>query len=123
MRSKRRQTITHQIHGQRRLLVPSIMLRRMYLEQVHLTQIKSEKDAISSNIGRLPPGVREEYLRSQKLRIHGTSAAQNAVDAHIRKMHKNVYDRAVRQSKEHAEYMQTRNKALTERISKRAVGL
>ena len=36
------QKITHRIHGQRRLLVPSIMLRRGYLETAHLRQIESE---------------------------------------------------------------------------------
>ena len=36
------QKITYRIHGQRKLLVPSIMLRRGYIETAHLGQINSE---------------------------------------------------------------------------------
>ena len=123
MRSRSRQTITYRLHAQRAMLLPSIMLRRTYLEKVHLAQIRSEKDAILGHVERLQPGVREEYLRSQRLRIHDTSAAQRAADLHLRRIHKNMYDRIVLQSKEHAEYMQTRNAALTNKISKKAVGI
>ena len=42
------QKITYRIHGQRKLLVPSIMLRRGYLETAHLGQIESELHAIRS---------------------------------------------------------------------------
>ena len=42
------QKITYRIHGQRTLLVPSIMLRRGYLETAHLGQIKSEMHALQS---------------------------------------------------------------------------
>ena len=42
------QKITHRIHGQRKLLVPSITLRRDYLETAHLGQIESELQAIRS---------------------------------------------------------------------------
>ena len=42
------QKITHQIHGHRKLLVPSILLRRDYLRTAHLGQIESELQAIQS---------------------------------------------------------------------------
>ena len=41
------QKITHRIHGQRTLLVPSILMRRGYLETAHLSQIKSETAYLS----------------------------------------------------------------------------
>ena len=42
------QIITYKIHGQRKLLVPSIMLRRSYLATAHLDQIESEMQALQS---------------------------------------------------------------------------
>jgi len=42
------QIITYKIHGQRKLLVPSIMLRRKYLATAHLGQIESEMEALQS---------------------------------------------------------------------------
>ena len=138
MRSKRRPTITYRLHAQRAMLVPSIMLRRGYLEKVHLAQIQSEKDAILSHIGRLQPGVREEYLR-RKQRLHVTKdhlAAFNAqrqrgnatddellgrVHLRIKEIQKDVHDSNLLQ--QHAEFLQNRDAALTERIPKKAVGL
>ena len=120
------------------MLVPSIMLRRGYLEKVHLAQIRSEKDAILSHIGRLQPGVRKEYLRSkQKFRIHkdwldarnaqGSSVSDAQLrrerDLRLKKIPYDEYSRTRLQSGKHAEYLQTRDAALTERIPKKAVGL
>ena len=47
------QKITHRIHGQRTLLVPSILLRRDYLRTAHLGQIKSEMHAIQGRHSQL----------------------------------------------------------------------
>ena len=138
MRSRSRQTITYRLHAQRAMLMPSIMLRRGYLEKVHLAQIQSEKEASLSHIGRLQPGVREEYLRhKQKLRIRDYYFAtlntlgigeseeplQREVDLRLKKIQKDVYDRTRLQSGAHAEYLQTRDAALTDRIPQKAVGL
>ena len=138
MRSKRRPTITYRLHAQRAMLMPSIMLRRGYLEKVHLAQIRSEKDAILSHIGRLQPGVRDEYLRhKQRWRLHNDLMAariaqgsigsddqlQREADFRLRLIQKDVHDRDRLQSGKHAEYLQTRNDTLTERIPKKAVGL
>ena len=138
MRSKRRQTITHQIHGQRRLLVPSIMLRRGYLEKIHLAQIRSEKDAILSHIGRLQPGVRDEYLRHKQRRsvyadlkvarsALGTGESsdhlQQETKLRLDKIQKDVYNIDRLRSGLHADILQTRDAVLTDRIPKKAVGL
>ena len=61
------QIITYKIHGQRKLLVPSIMLRRGYLATAHLGQIESEMQALQSRglqIDVKDPGYRE-YLANQ----------------------------------------------------------
>ena len=121
------------------MLVPSIMLRRGYLEKIHLAQIQSEKDAILSHIGRLQPGVRDEYLRhKQRWRLHNDLMAtriaegssgrdddqfQRELDFHIRLVQKDVHDRDRLQSGKHAEYLHARDAALTDRIPKKAVGL
>ena len=120
------------------MLVPSIMLRRGYLEKVHLAQIRSEKDDILSHIGRLQPGVRDEYLRhKQNLHvIKDRLAALNArssgstddqlqweLDFHRRLIQENVRNSDRIQSGKHAEYLQTRDAVLTDRIPKKAVGL
>ena len=114
------------------------MLRRGYLEKVHLAQIQSEKDAILSHIGRLQPGVRDEYLRrKERARVaKDFMAAQDAqrkrgdatedelstqLKLQIRLMHKDVHDSD--QLHEHVEFLQTRDAALTDRIPKKAVGL
>ena len=47
------QKITYRIHGQRTLLVPSIMLRRGYLETAHLGQIESETHALQGRLLQL----------------------------------------------------------------------
>ena len=138
MRSKRRPTITYRLHAQRAMLMPSIMLRRGYLEKVHLAQIRSEKDAILSHIGRLQPGVRDEYLR-HKQRLHvskGFLAEFNTkrqrgdatdddllaqMNLRIKEIQKDVHDSDLLQ--QHAEFLQNRDAALTERIPKKAVGL
>ena len=136
MRSKRRQTITYRLHAQRAMLVPSIMLRRGYLEKVHLAQIQSEKDAILSHIGRLQPGVREAYLRDvQKMRIYKEwedAVEESTVEdvkltqkmvSRLRKIPYDTYDPDRLESGEHAEFLHARNAALTDRILKKAVGL
>ena len=137
MRSRRRPTITYRLHAQRAMLVPSIMLRRGYLEKVHLAQIQSEKDAILSHIGRLQPGIRDEYLRhKERLRIHddylaernarsigSTDRATAEVNLRLKTIQKNIYDRIRLHPGKHAEYLQTRDAALTDRIPKKAVGL
>ena len=138
MRSKRRPTITYRLHAQRALMVPSIMLRRGYLEKVHLAQIQSEKDAILSHIGRLQPGVRDEYLRhKQRSRLKFNawfafhkSKGTNVTDEdmlqakfQIGRFEKNAHDLDRLQSGKHVEYLQTRDDTLTERIPKKAVGL
>ena len=56
------QKITHRIHGQRKLLVPSIMLRRGYLETAHLGQIKSEMQALQGRFFQITP-IREAVER------------------------------------------------------------
>ena len=56
------QKITHQIHGQRKLLVPSIMLRRDYLRMAHLGQIKSEMQALQGRHSQITP-IREALER------------------------------------------------------------
>ena len=113
------------------------MLRRGYLEKVHLAQIQSEKDAILSHIGRLQPGVREEYLRhKEKLRNHddyvaarnarstgSTNRATSQVNLRLETIKKNIYDRIRLHPGKRAEYLQTRDAALTDRISNKAVGL
>ena len=138
MRSRRRPTITYRLHAQRAMLVPSIMLRRGYLEKVHLAQIQSEKDAILSHIGRLQPGVRDEYLRhQQRARIHndltaahiakGSSGSNDRLrremTLRLRGIQKDVYDPDRIQSGKHAEYLHARDAALTDRIQRKAVGL
>ena len=138
MRSKRRPTITYRLHAQRAMLVPSIMLRRGYLEKVHLAQIQSEKDAILSHIGRLQPGVREEYLRhKEKLRMFndwiasryakGSSVSDDKLTqkmvSRLEKIPYDDYDPDRLESGEHAEFLHARDAALTDRIPKKAVGL
>ena len=137
MRSKRRPTITYRLHAQRAMLMPSIMLRRGYLEKVHLAQIQSEKDAILSHIGQLQPGVREEYLRhKQRSRMfndwialrnsQGSSVTdEDMLEAkfQIGRIQKDAHDRDRLQPGKHADYLQTRDDALTERIPKKTVGL
>ena len=140
MRSKRRQTIAYRLHAQRALMVPSIMLRRGYLEKVHLAQIHSEKDAILSHIGRMQPGVRDEYLRQkQRWRIHDNLVQTNAThgdgsaddvrmvqdtaDYHRRLVQYEVDNTDRLQSGRHADFLYARNAALTNRIPKKAVGL
>ena len=140
MRSKSRQTITYRLHAQRAMLVPSIMLRRGYLEKVHLAQIKSEKEAILSHIGRLQPGVREEYLRhkqslhiakdhlatvSAQRRRSGTTdeALWTRVNLRLNMIQKDAHDNERIQSGKRAEYLQTRDAALNDRITQKAVGL
>ena len=54
--------ITHQIHGQRKLLVPSITLRRDYLKTAHLGQIESEMQALQSRFVQIHP-IREAVER------------------------------------------------------------
>ena len=139
MRSKRRPTITYRLHAQRAMLVPSIMLRRGYLEKVHLAQIQSEKDAILSHIGRLQPGVRDEYLRQkQRWRIHRNlmdtinakgGGWKDDVPFHEEMDFRNkliqydvdAHDRL--QLGKHADDLQNRYAALTDRIPKKAIGL
>jgi len=138
MRAKSRQTITYRLHAQRAMLIPSIMLRRGYLEKVHLAQIKSEKDAILSHIGRLHPGVREEYLRhKQRLRIandhldtveaqyrrRGTTADESLRTWVKLRLNMIVSDSDRIKAGKRAEYLQTRDAALTDRIPKKAIGL
>ena len=123
------------------MLIPSIMLRRGYLEKVHLAQIKSEKDAILSHIGRLHPGVREEYLRhKQRLRIandhldtveaqyrrRGTTADESLrtwVKLRLNMIQQDVPDNDRIQAGKRAEYLQNRDAALNARITQTAVGL
>jgi len=62
--------ITYRLHDQRAKLAPSLMLRKNYLESVHLGQIKSEKDSIVGHIDRLSPGLRKEYLRHRLERLN-----------------------------------------------------
>ena len=136
MRSRHRQTITYRLHAQRAMLVPSIMLRRGYLEKVHLAQIQSEKDDILSHIGRMQPGVREVYLRDvQKMRIYkewedaveGNTVRDDRLNrkmvSRLRKIPYDDYDADRLESGEHAEFLHARDAALTERIPKKAVGL
>ena len=91
------QKITHRIHGQRRLLVPSIMMRRGYLETVHLGQIESELQAITSRgfqidrIGKaMHNWVRElparRYMSRTDLRNHEREIQDDvdALSAHMR---------------------------------------
>ena len=118
------------------MLVPSIMLRRGYLEKVHLAQIQSEKDAILSHIGRLQPGVRDEYLRSkQRVRIfndyldarHAQGIGESddelltRVNLRIKEIQKDECDND--RLYKRVECLQTRNATLTDRIPKKAVGL
>ena len=49
------QKITHRIHGQQKLLVPSILLRRDYLRTAHLGQIKSEMHALQGRFYQIYP--------------------------------------------------------------------
>ena len=137
MRSRRRPTITYRLHAQRALMVPSIMLRRGYLEKVHLAQIQSEKDAILSHIGHLQPRVREEYLRhKQRLLNHddyvaartarstgSTDRATSQVNLRLEKIKRNIYNHIRLNPIDRAEYLKTRDDALTNRISNKAVGL
>ena len=117
-------------------MVPSIALRQGYLEKVHLAQIQSEKDDILSHIGRLQPRVRDEYLRHKKrARIFNdymtarnsrsgvTTEERREAYLRLRRIPDDVYDLDRLQSGEHAEYLQTRDAALTDRIPKKAVGL
>ena len=135
MRSRSRQTITYRLHAQRALLMPSIMLRRTYLEKVHLAQIQSEKDAILSHIGRLQPRVRDEYLRSKKRvriindylatrhaqGIGGNGELLTRVDLRIKEIHEDDYDND--RLHKRVEYLQNRDAALNDRIPQKAVGL
>ena len=136
MRSRRRQTITYRLHAQRAMLVPSIMLRRGYLEKVHLAQIRSEKDAILSHIGRLHPGVRAEYLRHKpSVRIFNDYATERRaqgigeiddelltrVNLRIKEIHRDEYDND--RLYKRVEYLQNRTAALNARIPQKAVGL
>ena len=57
--------ITHRIHGQRKLLVPSIMLRRDYLRTAHLGQIKSEMQALRGRHSQITP-TREAVERRMR---------------------------------------------------------
>ena len=59
------QKITHRIHGQRKLLVPSIMLRRDYLRTAHLGQIKSEMQALQGRFFQINP-IREAVERRMR---------------------------------------------------------
>ena len=61
------QIITYKIHGQRKLLVPSIMLRRGYLATAHLGQIESEMQAIRGRYHQLHPYLEAEYRQLQSL--------------------------------------------------------
>ena len=137
MRSKRRPTITYRLlHAQRARMVPSIALRRGYLEKVHLAQIQSEKDAILSHIGRLQPGVRKEYLRqNQSVRIFNDYATERStqgineiddelltqVNLRIKEIHRDEYDND--RLYKRVEYLQNRTAALNARIPQKAVGL
>ena len=138
MRSKRRPTITYRLHAQRAMLMPSIMLRRGYLEKVHLAQIRSEKDDILSHIGRLQPGVLDEFLQDKRrARVaKDFMAAQDAqrkrgdatedelstqMKLHLRGIQKDIYNSD--RLHQHVEYLQTRDAALTDRIPTKAVGL
>ena len=139
MRSKRRPRFTYRLlHAQRARMVPSIALRQGYLEKVHLAQIKSEKDDILSHIGRLQPGVRAEYLRRiQRKSAHAdVKAARNALipgessshafqEAKLRleQIPKDVYNIDRIRAGRHADFLHTRDDALTDRIPKKAVGL
>ena len=138
MRSKRRQTITYRLHAQRARMIPSIALRRGYLEKVHLAQIQSEKDAILSHIGRLQPGVRDEYLRHKQrrsvyadLKVARSALGTGESSDHLKqetklrldKIQKDVYNIDRLQTGRHAEYLQTRDAVLTDRIPQKAVGL
>ena len=57
------QKITHRIHGQRALLVPSIMLRRGYLETAHLSQINSEMHALQGRAFQIHHRSEAAYRR------------------------------------------------------------
>ena len=61
------QKITHRIHGQRTLLVPSILLRRGYLETAHLSQIKSEMHALQGRFYQIHPRSETTYRRMRAL--------------------------------------------------------
>ena len=64
------QRITYRLHDQRARLAPSTLLRKNYLEATYQAQIRSEKDAITSHIDRLQPGVRQAYLRHRLERLN-----------------------------------------------------
>ena len=70
-RSRSRQTITYRLHGHRKLLVPSIMLRRDYLRMAHLRQIKSEMHAIQSRHSQLYHRSEAVYHRVKALPNYG----------------------------------------------------
>ena len=57
------QKITHRIHGQRKLLVPSILMHRGYLETAHLGQIKSETHALQGRLLQLHHHSEAVYRR------------------------------------------------------------
>ena len=61
------QKITHRIRGQRTLLVPSILMRRGYLETAHLSQIKSEMRTLQGRFYQIYPRREAVYRRMRAL--------------------------------------------------------
>ena len=59
--------ITYRIHGQRKLLVPSIMLRRGYLATAHLGQVESELQAIQGQFSQMIYSYKDEIRHRMQL--------------------------------------------------------
>ena len=57
--------ITYKLHKRRQKMEPSIELRRKYLAATFARQVQSEKDMITSAIGRMQHGVQRALLASR----------------------------------------------------------
>ena len=58
--------LTYRLHQQRlERMAPSIELRGRFLTKAFHAQLRSEKEAIASHVGRLQPGVRRAFLQSR----------------------------------------------------------
>lgn len=66
--------LTYRLHDQRAKLAPNLELRRHHLTAAFHAQIRSEREAIESRIGRLQPGVRRVYLKHRLEQLNARAA-------------------------------------------------
>ena len=81
------QIITYKIHGQRKLLVPSILLRRGYLATAHLGQIESEMQALQSRGVQVDvnnPSYKEDVVNRLEVLPNYDNMTRAEIDRHTR---------------------------------------